>query len=61
MFVKENPDRKEIKNKKNNYFIEALYGNYEVEQKTREYEESDAYISVKGNLKNTFLFWGKKR
>ena len=50
-----------IKGNNHNYFIEALYGNYEVEQKTGEYEESDAYISVKGNLKNTFLFWGKKR
>ena len=48
-----------IKGNNYNYFIEALHGNYEVEQKTGEYEESDAYISVKGNLKSTFLFLGK--
>ena len=43
-----------------NCFIEALNGNHEREQKTGEYEKYDAYISVKGNLKNTCLF-GKKR
>ena len=34
-----------------NYFIEAPNGNYEGEQKIREHEESDAYISEKGNPK----------
>ena len=34
-----------------NYFIEAPNGNFEGEQKIREHEESDAYISVKGNPK----------
>ena len=40
-------------------FIEALTGNYDVEQKTCEYEESDACLSVKGNLKKNTIFLGK--
>ena len=58
---KENSHTAEDKIKGDTYncFIEALNGNHEREQKTREYEKYDACISVKGNLKNTFLF-GKK-
>ena len=40
-------------------FIEALTGNYDVEQKTCEYEESDACLYVKGNLKKNTIFLGK--
>ena len=47
---------KKIKGNTYNCFIEALNGNYEEEQKTGEYEESDAYISVKGNLKKYLPF-----
>ena len=39
------------------YFTEALTENYRGEQKTGEYEESDAYISVKSNLKKHLSFW----
>ena len=58
---KENSHTTEDKIKSNTYncFIEALNGNYEEEQKTGEYEESDAYISVKGNLKKHISFWEK--
>ena len=58
---KENSDTTYDKIKGNTYncFIEALNGNYEEEQKTGEYEESDAYISVKGNLKKHISFWEK--
>ena len=45
-----------IKGNTYNCFIETLNRNYEGEQKTGEYEESDAYISAKGNLKS---FWEK--
>ena len=50
--LKENNHTIEDKIKGNTYtyFIEALNGNYEGEQKTGKYEESDAYISLKGNL-----------
>ena len=40
-----------IKGNTYNCFIEVLNGNYEGEQKIGKYEESDAYISVKDNLK----------
>ena len=49
----------EIKSNTYNCFIEARNGNYEGKQKTREYEESDAYISMKGNLKKHLSFWKK--
>ena len=39
------------------YFTEALTENYRGEQKTGEYEESDAYISMKSNLKKHLSFW----
>ena len=50
--LKENNHTTEGKRKGNTYtyFIEVFTRNYEGEQKTREYEEFDAYISVKGNL-----------
>ena len=48
-----------IKGNTSNCFIEALNGNYEGEQKTGEYEESNSYISVKGNLKKHLSFWEK--
>ena len=59
---KENSNTTEDKIKGNtyNYFNEALNGNYEGEQKNWEYEESDAYISVKANL-NKHLSFRKKR
>ena len=55
---KENSHTTEDKIKGNNYnyFIEALHGNYGEEQKTGAYEESDAYISVKGNFKKHLPF-----
>ena len=55
---KENSNTTEDKIKVNtyNYFNEALNGNYEGEQKNREYEESDAYISVKANLNKHLSF-----
>ena len=58
---KENSHTTEDKIKGNtyNFFTEALNGNYEGEQKTREYDASDAYISVKGNLKKHLSFWEK--
>ena len=58
---KENSHTREDKIKGNNYnyFIEALHGYYGREQKIGEYEESDAYISVKGNLKKHLPFWEK--
>ena len=43
-----------------NCFVEALNGNYEGEQKTGEYEESNAYISMKGNLKKHLSLWEKR-
>ena len=49
----------EIKGNTYNCFIEARNGNYEGKQKTREYEESDVYISMKGNLKKHLSFWEK--
>ena len=56
--LKENNHTIEDKIKGNTYtyFIEALNGNYEGEQKTGKYEESDAYISLKGNLKKHISF-----
>ena len=58
---KENSHTTEDKTKGSNYnyFIEALHGNYEGEQKTGEYEESDAYIFLKGNFKKHLPFWEK--
>ena len=58
---KENSHTTEDKIKGNTYhcFIEAGNGNYEEKQKTREYEEYDDYISVKGNLKKTPFFLRK--
>ena len=58
---KENSHTTKDKIKSNTYscFIEARNGNYEGKQKTREYEESDAYISMKGNLKKHLSFWKK--
>ena len=58
---KENSHTTEDKTKGNNYnyFIEALHGNYGGEQKIGEYKESDAYVSVKGNLKKHLPFWEK--
>ena len=60
--LKENNHITQSKIKGNTYtwFIEALTGNYEGEQKTKEYQESDAYISVKNNLKK-YPFFGKLR
>ena len=59
---KENSHTTEDKIKGNsyNYFIEVLHKNYEGEQKTGEYEESDVYISVKGNLRKHLIFWKKR-
>ena len=42
-----------------NCFIEALNGNYEGEKNPGEYGESDAYISVKSNLKRNLSFGEK--
>ena len=50
---------KKIKGNNYNYFIEGYYGHYKGEQKTGEYKESDAYISVKRNLKKHLPFWEK--
>ena len=59
---KENSHTTDDKIKGNTYncFIEALNGNYEGEQKTGEYEESNAYISMKGNLKKHLSLWEKR-
>ena len=46
-----------IKGNNNTCFTDTLTRNYEREQKTKEYEEPDAYISVKGNLKKHLSFW----
>ena len=39
------------------FFIKTLDGNYEGEPRTGKYEESDAYISVKGNHRIYASFW----
>ena len=49
--------RDEIKDNTYICFIEALSGNYVKEQTIGKYEESDAHISVKGNLKKQLCFW----
>ena len=57
--LNENNHTTQDKIKGNTYtcFIEALTGNFEGEQKSNMYQEFDAYISVKDNLKKHLSFW----